>query len=91
VNGASTFLCPDCGGDMMGFRGQGDESPLVWMCRNCGSSFILDEKYELKPYLLEIYYPVCPGCGNSMVAAQEPAAGGSTRWICTVCGEEINI
>jgi transcription elongation factor Elf1 len=91
LNQTSTLLCPDCSGDMMGCQYPEQDSPLVWMCRCCGSSFLLDEKYELQPYLLEIYYPVCPGCGNSMVTAQESAAGGSTRWICKVCGEEINI
>ena len=91
MNETPTLLCPDCGGDMVAFRAQADDSPLVWLCRNCGSSFIFDEKYELQPYLLEIYYPACPGCGNSMVAGEESAESRSTRWICRFCGEEINI
>ena len=92
MNEVPTLLCPDCGGDdMMAYRAQADGSPLIWMCRSCGSSFIFNEKYELQPYYLEIYYPVCPGCGNSMVADEHSAGGRSTRWICRVCGEEINI
>jgi DNA-directed RNA polymerase subunit M/transcription elongation factor TFIIS len=80
--------CPDCGGDMMAHRAQAEAHLLIWACRNCGSTFTVNERYELQPYHLEIYYPVCPGCGNNMVAAGA-VAGQTTKWICRICGEEI--
>ena len=41
--------CPDCGGDMMGFRHPQRNEVLVWACRNCGATFVYGADYRLQP------------------------------------------